>query len=106
MGIGRRKSGNFKFPVHGSQFSRLKPGGIFLFTYHAGEKTIHLEEFIGRKVDIEVVFFASDFIIDCLRGAGFEIIEITERGPYPEIEYQSRRAYVFASKPPVLTCRR
>jgi hypothetical protein len=36
--------------------------------------------------------------------AGFEIEEIIERDPYaPEVEYQSRRAYIFAQKPATKT---
>jgi hypothetical protein len=34
-----------------------------------------------------------------LRAAGFEIEEIVEREPYPEVEHQSRRAYIFARRP-------
>jgi hypothetical protein len=35
-----------------------------------------------------------------LEVAGFGIQEIIEREPYaPDVEYQSRRAYVFARKP-------
>jgi len=31
--------------------------------------------------------------------AGFVIDDVVERGPYaPEVEYQSRRAYIFARK--------
>jgi ubiquinone/menaquinone biosynthesis C-methylase UbiE len=80
-------------------FRVLQPGGIFLFTYHVGEETIHVEEFLGRKIDIDFMFFTEDFISGCLKRSGFEKIEITEREPYPEVEYQSRRAYVFAKKP-------
>ena len=80
-------------------FRVLQPGGIFLFTYHVGEKTIHLDEFLGKKVDIDVMFFTTDFILSCLKHSGFEKMEITEREPYPGVEYQSRRAYVFAIKP-------
>ncbi len=80
-------------------FRVLHPGGISLFTYHVGEKTIHLDEFLGKKVDIDVMFFTSDFIFRCLTDSGFEKIEIIEREPYPGLEYQSRRAYVFAIKP-------
>jgi len=69
-------------------FRVLQPGGIFLFTYHIGGETIHLDEFLGRKVDIEFMFFTTDFKI-----------EIIEREPYPGVEYESRRAYVFAIKP-------
>ena len=36
----------------------------------------------------------------CLEVAGFAIENIIEREPYaPEVEYQSRRAYIFARKP-------
>ena len=80
-------------------FRVLQPGGIFLFTYHIGEETIHVEEFLGKKVDIDVMFFTTDFISSCLKDSGFEKIEIIEREPYPEVEYESRRAYVFAKKP-------
>jgi ubiquinone/menaquinone biosynthesis C-methylase UbiE len=80
-------------------FRVLQPGGIFLFTYHIGEETIHLDEFLGKKVDIDFMFFTTDFIFSCLKDSGFEKIEIIEREPYPRVEYKSRRAYVFATKP-------
>ena len=32
---------------------------------------------------------------------GFIKIEVIERNPYPDVEYESRRAYVFANKPVV-----
>ncbi|MCJ7681186.1 MAG: methyltransferase domain-containing protein [Candidatus Aminicenantes bacterium] len=80
-------------------FRVLQPGGIFLFTYHIGEETIHLDEFLGKKVDIDFMFFNADFISSCIKKSGFEKIEIIEREPYPEVEYKSRRAYVFAQKP-------
>ncbi len=80
-------------------FRVLQPGGIFLLTCHVGEGTVHLDEFLGRKIDIDFMFFTADFISRCLKDAGFENIEITEREPYPGIEYGSRRAYVFAKKP-------
>jgi ubiquinone/menaquinone biosynthesis C-methylase UbiE len=80
-------------------FRVLQPEGLFLFTYHIGDGTLHLDEFLGRKADIDVMFFPSDFIFRCLKDVGFERIEIVEREPYPGVEYQSRRAYVFAGKP-------
>jgi ubiquinone/menaquinone biosynthesis C-methylase UbiE len=80
-------------------FRVLQPGGLFLFTYHIGDKTIHLNEFLGRKADIDFMFFTTDFISGCLKDSGFKKIETIEREPYPGVEYQSRRAYVFAIKP-------
>jgi len=80
-------------------FRVLQPGGLFLFTYHIGEETIRLDEFLGKKVDIDFMFFTTDFISSCLKEIGFKKIEIIEREPYPGVEYESRRAYVFAIKP-------
>ena len=80
-------------------FRVLQPGGLFLFTYHIGEETIHIDEFLGKKIDIDFMFFTTDFIYSCLTKSGFEKIEIIEREPYPGVEYESRRAYVFAIKP-------
>jgi ubiquinone/menaquinone biosynthesis C-methylase UbiE len=82
-------------------FRVLQPGGIFLFTYHIGGETLHLDEFVGKSIDIDLMFFTTDFIFSCLKESGFEKIEIIEREPYPGVEYESRRAYVFAIKPVV-----
>jgi hypothetical protein len=39
-----------------------------------------------------------------MREAGFEIDEVIERDPYaPDVEYQSRRAYIFAHKPQAIS---
>ncbi|WP_287373585.1 class I SAM-dependent methyltransferase [Prosthecochloris sp.] len=80
-------------------FRVLLPGGTFLLTYHIGDETIHLDEFLGMKVDGDFMFFKTDFIFGCLKDRGFEEIEIIEREPYSGVEYESRRAYVFAKKP-------
>jgi len=80
-------------------FRVLQPGGLFLFTFHIGEDTICIEEFLGKETDIDFMFFNTDFVSSCLKKIGFKKIEIIEREPYPEVEYKSRRAYVFAEKP-------
>ena len=80
-------------------FRVLQPDGLFLLTFHIGEETIRVEEFLGRKLDIDFMFFTADFICGQLNKCGFEKIEIIEREPYPDVEYASRRAYVFAKKP-------
>ena len=33
-----------------------------------------------------------------LSAAGFTVEEVIEREPYPDVEHQSRRAYIFARK--------
>jgi SAM-dependent methyltransferase len=77
----------------------LQPEGLFLFTFHIGDNTIHLEHFLGNKIDVDFTFFSTDFMLNGLRESGFTRIEAIEREPYPGVEYQSRRAYVFARKP-------
>ena len=79
-------------------FRVLRPEGIFLLTYHIGEEPIHVGQFLGKAVDLDVMFFKTDFIYHCLEESGFESVETIEREPYPEVEYPSRRAYVFAKK--------
>lgn len=80
-------------------FRVLRPGGLFLLAYHTGDTSIHVEEFLGKKTDIDVMFFTSEFITGCLKKSGFAEIEVIEREPYPGVEYPSRRAYVSARKP-------
>jgi SAM-dependent methyltransferase len=80
-------------------FRVLKPGGIFLLTFHIGDESIHIEEFLGKTVDMDFMLFPISLISECLRECGFGKIEIIEREPYPGVEYESRRAYVFAGKP-------
>ena len=85
--------------VFGEVFRVLQPGGVFLFTYHIGDETLHIDSFLDKKVDIDFMFFTTACIRKCVKRCGFERIEIIERPPYPDVEYQSRRAYVFAWKP-------
>ena len=78
----------------------LQPGGWLLLSFHIGEKVEHVEELWGCAVSLDFYFFGVEQVNAALRPAGFEIKEVIEREPYaPEIEYQSRRAYIFARKP-------
>jgi SAM-dependent methyltransferase len=77
----------------------LRPGGLLLLAFHIGDDTIHLDEWWGQTVSLDFFFFRPAEVADCLRAAGFEIEEIIEREPYPDVEHQSRRAYVFARRP-------
>jgi len=77
----------------------LRPDGLLLLSFHIGEEVSHVEELWGREVCLDFYFFRTADVAGYLRAAGFEIEEIVEREPYaPEVEYQSRRAYVFARK--------
>jgi SAM-dependent methyltransferase len=80
----------------------LQPGGLLLLAFHIGDDTIHLDEWWDHKVCVDFYFYRPDAMTDYLRTAGFEIEEIIEREPYPDVEHQSRRAYIFARRPKVL----
>jgi hypothetical protein len=56
------------------------------------------EELWGHKLSMNFIFFQPSEIRLDLEAAGFTIDEIVEREPYPEVEYTSRRAYIFARK--------
>jgi ubiquinone/menaquinone biosynthesis C-methylase UbiE len=83
-----------------SEFFRvLQPGGLLLLAFHIGNETIHLDEWWGQKVCLDFYLFRPEQIVGCLRAAGFEIDEVIEREPYPDVEHQSRRAYICARRP-------
>lgn len=77
----------------------LRPGGRLLLAFHAGEGSVHVEEFLGHPVSLEFFYFSPSVIAEELVRAGFAGVEVIERDPYPDVEYPSRRAYVFANKP-------
>lgn len=78
----------------------LRPGGVLLLAFHIGLETKHVDEFLGKQVSIDFFFFETEEVKGYLKLAGFELEEVIERDPYAEaVEYQSRRAYIFARKP-------
>ena len=77
----------------------LRPECTLLLTFHIGQQTIHRDEWWGREVFLDFHFFGTEEMKGYLRAAGFEIEEVIERDPYPDVEYQSRRAYIFAKNP-------
>ncbi|HEX6495921.1 MAG TPA: methyltransferase domain-containing protein [Acidobacteriaceae bacterium] len=78
----------------------LKPGGLLLLSFHIGEETVHRDEWLDRPVTLDFRFFSPQAIESDLETAGLVIQETIEREPYaPEVEHQSRRAYIFARKP-------
>jgi len=77
----------------------LRPGGTLLLAFHIGDETIHLDEWWGQRVCIDFFSFRSEEMAGYLCAAGFEIEETVEREPYPEVEHQSRRSYIFARRP-------
>lgn len=76
----------------------LRPGGILLLAFHIGQEIIHRDEWWGKEVSLDFIFFETGEMKERLETSGFELWEVIERDPYAE-EYQSRRAYIFARKP-------
>lgn len=76
----------------------LRPGGVLLVAFHIGSEVTHLDEWWGKKVDVDFTYFEREEMKQYLSAAGFELEEAIERDPYPGIEVQTRRAYIFARK--------
>ena len=78
----------------------LKPGGLLLLAHHIGDETLHRDEWWERPVTLDFHFFSPHATERDLEAAGLVVEEVIEREPYaPEVEHQSRRAYIFARKP-------
>ena len=76
----------------------LKPDGRLLMAFHIGDQPIHLNEWWERKVCLDFFYFSAAEMSQFLKCAGFEIEEVAEREPYPEVESQTRRAYILARR--------
>jgi ubiquinone/menaquinone biosynthesis C-methylase UbiE len=77
----------------------LLPKGTLLLTFHIGQQVKRLDEWFDEKVSLDFIFFETEEMVSYLKTASFELENVIERDPYPEIEVQTRRAYVLASKP-------
>lgn len=78
----------------------LQQGGCLLLAFHLGAEDTHHPQLFGQPVSLDVTLFTSGEMTGYLEAAGFKVEEARERVPYaPEVEYQSRRGYILASKP-------
>lgn len=78
----------------------LRPDGLLLLAFHLGdEELLHVDEMWSRPVALDFWFYDTAEMVGYLEEAGFVVEEAVERDPYaPEVEHQSRRAYVLARK--------
>ena len=78
----------------------LEPGGLLLLAFHVGDEILHPEEVLDQPNSMDWFFFQPSDVTRYVEAAGLAIEETIVREPYaPEVEYQSRRAYIFARKP-------
>ena len=84
--------------VFGEMHRVLQPGGLLLLAFHSGDEILHPAELWGRPITMDFFLFEPTVIRQYLESAGFVVEETIERGPYPEVEYPSRRAYLFARR--------
>jgi SAM-dependent methyltransferase len=86
-------------PVAFGEFSRvLRPGGLVLLAYHAGEEVRHVDSFLGKAVSMDFRFHEPAAVSAALQAAGFEVLMSMERRAYEPFEVATRRAYVMARK--------
>jgi len=84
----------------------IVPGGWLLAAFHVSDaesgqgETRHLDEWWGTDVDLDFHFLDPDEVVDGLVRARFEVWSRTLREPWPQVEHQSRRAYLLARRTP------
>ncbi len=77
----------------------LKPCGWLLIAFHIGDQVEQVRNWWEKPVALDFAYFQPEEMRDYLEQAGFDCIEVNLRDPYPGVEYQSRRAYIFARRP-------
>ena len=78
----------------------LRPAGVLLLAFHIGREVVHHDELWGVRVSLDFIFYEREEMKGYLAAAGFVVEEAIERDPYPpDVEHQSRRAYIFARQP-------
>jgi SAM-dependent methyltransferase len=76
----------------------LRPGGQLFLAFHIADRVTEEDALGSHPISMDFFFFQPAEIQRQLELAGFAIEDIIEREPYPDVEYQSRRAYIFARK--------
>ena len=85
-------------PVFREMRRTLAPGGFAMLSFHIGAEVVHRDEWWGHAVDVDFLFLQPEEVTSALEEAGFVVEQVTQRDPYPDVEYPSRRAYVIAGR--------
>jgi ubiquinone/menaquinone biosynthesis C-methylase UbiE len=79
----------------------LQPNGLLLLAFHIGDDVLQPGDLWGVPISMKFFLFQPTEIAHELEAAGLIVEKIIEREPYPEVEYPSRRAYLFARRPAI-----
>lgn len=80
----------------------IRPGGWLLVAFHVeapdqpAGSTQHTTTWWESDVDLHFHFLDPVVVARELAEAGFDLVARTDREPWPEVEYQSRRCYLLA----------
>ncbi|HYI21355.1 MAG TPA: methyltransferase domain-containing protein [Candidatus Limnocylindrales bacterium] len=79
----------------------LRPGGLVALTFHIGDEVIHGDSWWDAPIELDFRFLPTELVADMMSRSGLSRVSVEERDPYaPEVEFQSRRAYVTGSRLP------
>jgi SAM-dependent methyltransferase len=80
-------------------FRLLKAGGKLLLSFHIGDDNlVRVESLWESGKSLNFYFFNPGTVSKALTNSGFTVTDVRFRQPDIAIEYNSQRAYVFASK--------
>jgi SAM-dependent methyltransferase len=84
------------------EFQRtVAEGSLILVAVHVGEHgdaIVHSDEMLGVGVDMDFRFFDVDWLVAEMAAAGFAVEARLMRGPYPDVEVQTTRAYLLGRR--------
>jgi hypothetical protein len=77
----------------------LREKGSLLVAFHCGAEVRHFDTLWDKPVNLDIRFFTSQDMRELLTDAGFTIVSVMEREPYPDVEVETQRAYILATAP-------
>jgi hypothetical protein len=60
----------------------FRPGGTVLLSFHVGDEVRHIEEMLGRTVDVDFQFYERHLVESRLEQANLSVSAYVERPPY------------------------
>ena len=75
----------------------LRPGGTVLLSFHVGDEVRHVEEMLGRTVDLDFQFYERHLVESRLEQANLSVSAYVERPPY-RTEVTTTRGYLLARR--------